>query len=76
MLINRLGTFFFLLGLALIGLYVLSDIAKVPTCNLFILGAVSLALGIFLWMRQPGPPPQETGRFRILRGGKKSARKK
>jgi hypothetical protein len=77
MLINRIGTFFVLMGLGLIGMFVLSDIAKAPTCNLLIFGAISLGLGVFLWMRDPTPPPQQTGRFRILRsGGKKPEKKK
>ena len=66
-MVNRVGTFFILLGLGLIGLFVLSDIAKTPTCNLLIFGGISLAFGIFLWFRdpaKPGPPPE---RFRILR---------
>jgi hypothetical protein len=76
MMTNRLGTFFAIVGIALIGIYVLSDMAKTPMCNLLVFGAISLGLGILFWMRQPGPPPQETGRFRILKGGKKPDGKK
>ncbi len=76
MLINRIGTFFFFIGLGLIGLFILSDIAKTPTCNFLIFGAISLGLGIILWLRDPAPPPQETGRFRILRSGGKKQEKK
>lgn len=76
MLVNRVGTFFILLGLALIGLFILSDIAKTPTCNYLVFGGLSLALGIFLWFRdpvKPGPPPE---RFRLLKGfGKKPDQK-
>ncbi len=76
MLINRIGTFFALLGSLLIGLYVLSDIARAPTCNYLIIGAILLGLGIILWLRNPAPPPQQTGRFRILKsGGKKQGKK-
>ncbi len=76
MLINRVGTFFFLLGLGLIGLFVLSDIAKTPTCNYLIIGGIFLIIGVFLWLRDPAPPPQQTGRFRVLRGGEKKEKKK
>jgi predicted membrane channel-forming protein YqfA (hemolysin III family) len=76
-MINRIGTFFILLGLGLIGLFILSDIAEAPTCNLLILGAISLILGIVLYLRdpvKPGPPAQ---RFRLFRGfGKKPPAKK
>jgi hypothetical protein len=76
MLTNRIGTFFALLGLGLIGLYILSDLAKSPTCNYLVIGGFLLGLGIFMWLRDPAPPPQETGRFRILRSsGKKQPKK-
>lgn len=77
MFINRVGTFFILIGLGLIGLYILSDIAQAPSCNFIIFGGISLAFGIYLWMRDPKPPPQQTGRFRILKsGGMKQEKKK
>jgi hypothetical protein len=67
MLINRVGTFFILIGIGLIALFILSDIAKTPSCSFFMAGAVSLGLGIYMWLRdpvQPGPPPD---RFRLLK---------
>ncbi len=76
MLMNRIGTFFALVGFMLIGLYVLSDMARTPTCNFLIIGALLLCLGIFLWIKNPAPPPQDTGRFRILRSGGKKQDKK
>ncbi len=76
MLVNRIGTFCALVGVLLIGLFVLSDMAKTPTCNLLFAGAILLVLGIFLWLKNPAPPPQETGRFRILRKGDKKQGKK
>jgi hypothetical protein len=71
-MINRVGNFFILIGLFLIGLFVLSDVAKAPTCGFFITGALSLGLGIFLWFKNPRPPSPPSGRFRVLknrRGG-------
>jgi hypothetical protein len=77
MLINRIGTFFALMGVLLIGLFILSDMAKTPSCNFLIAGAVLLGVGIFLWLKNPAQPPQQTGRFRILSGkGKKPPGKK
>jgi hypothetical protein len=76
MLINRIGTFCALVGSVMIGLFVLSDMAKTPTCSFLFAGGILLVLGIFLWLKNPAPPPQQTGRFRILRsGGKKQGKK-
>lgn len=77
MLINRVGTFFILLGLGMIGLFVLSDVAKAPSCSLLVLGGVCLALGIILWMRDPVKPGPPANRFRLFRSaGKKLEKKK
>lgn len=65
-----------LVGGLLIGLFILSDLAKSPTCGFLIIGGVSMALGVFLWFRDPAPPPQPTGRFRIFRNTKKNPEKK
>ena len=75
MFINRVGTFFILLGLMLIGLFILSDIARAPSCNFLIFGVASIAFGAYLWFKDPSPPPQPTGRFRIFRSGKKQDKK-
>jgi hypothetical protein len=77
MMSNRIGTFLILVGLLLIGLFAYSDMVKAPVCNLLIFGGVTLALGVFLWFRNPAPPAQPTGRFRIFKGtGKKPEKKK
>ncbi len=60
----------------MIGLFVLSDIAKAPSCNFFLWGAASLGLGIFLWFRDPIQPGPPANRFRLLRHEKKQAKKK
>ena len=67
MLINRVGTYLIFVGLALIGLFILSDMAAVPTCSLLVIGAVSLALGIFFWFKDPADASQPTGRFSIFK---------
>jgi len=74
---HRIGTFLMLVGMLMLGLFILSDIAQSPACGFLIIGGILLLLGIFLWFRDPTPPPQETGRFRILKGaGKKQEKKK
>lgn len=74
-MVNRVGTFFILLGLGLIGLFILSDIAKTPTCNLLIFGGASLALGVFLWFRDPVKPGPPAERFRLFRRKKEEKKK-
>ena len=76
MLINRIGTFFILIGLGLIGLFILSDVADSPSCNYLVIGAILLGLGIFLWFKDPRQPPEPTGRFRLLQRSKKDKDKK
>lgn len=71
MMINRVGTFFILFGLALIGLFILSDIAKAPSCNYLVFGGAALGFGIFLWLRDPVKPGPPAERFRLLRGRNK-----
>jgi len=66
-MINRIGTFCILLGLFLIGMYILSDIARQASCNLLLFGAVFFGTGVFLWSKDPpekSPPPE---RFRLLK---------
>ena len=76
-MVNRVGTFFILLGLFLIGLYIMSDLTKQAICNLLIFGGAFLSLGIFMWFRDPAKPGPPTERFRILRNtGKKSEKAK
>lgn len=77
MVVNRIGTFLILVGLLLLALFVYSDLVKAPVCNLLVIGGFSLALGVFLWFRNPVPPQQPSGRFRILKSfGKKQDKKK
>jgi hypothetical protein len=69
---HRIGTFLMLVGLLLIGLFVLSDVAQAPACGFLLPGAMLLALGLFLWFRDPSPPPQPTQRFRVFKGAHKN----
>jgi len=76
MLAHRIGTFFMMVGLGLIGLFIASDTAGAPACNFLAAGSVLLVLGIILWFRNPLPSGQPSGRFRILKGPGKKADKK
>ena len=61
----------------MVGLFVLSDMAQSPTCGFLFGGGALFALGVYLWFRDPTPPPQPTGRFRLLKSfGKKQEKKK
>ncbi|RPJ50730.1 MAG: hypothetical protein EHM21_04340 [Chloroflexi bacterium] len=75
MLINRIGTFFVWIGFGLIGLFVVSDIAHTPVCGFLIFGVLFVSAGVYLWMRDPFPKPQPTGRFRLFRSAKKQDKK-
>jgi hypothetical protein len=67
----KIGTYLMLVGMLLIGLFVLSDLANTPTCGYLIWGAVLLAVGLVLWFRNPLAPPKPSGRFRIFKKEKK-----
>jgi hypothetical protein len=58
-------------GALLVGLYILSDIAKSPACGYLALGLGLFVLGVVMWWKDPAPPPQPSGRFRILKMGQK-----
>lgn len=75
---HRIGSFLMFLGVLLIALFILSDIADAPSCNLLVLGAVALVGGVLLWFRDPPQPEQRSDRFRLLRysGKKKPDEKK
>jgi hypothetical protein len=75
-MIHRVGTFFMLVGIGLIVLFVASDVSGAPACNFLVIGTLLLALGGFLWFRTPAPSGPPSGRFRIFkRAGKKDGQK-
>ncbi len=65
--VNRIGTFLFVVGIGLIVLFILSDLAKAPSCNFLAAGAIALILGILLWVRDPVQPGPKAERFRTAR---------
>jgi len=63
---NRIGVFLILLGIAFIGLFILSDIAAAPEIGLLAAGTVILLVGIYLFWKNPNPAPPPSGRFGIF----------
>ena len=64
----RVGTFFFIVGLGLIALFILSDMSDRPQFIYFLLGLVGILVGVAFWWKAPsGPPPPPSGRFRLLK---------
>jgi hypothetical protein len=57
---SRIGTFFIVIGISLIALFVISDMAQSPMCQLLLAGVVSLGIGVFLWRRNWAPPQPGT----------------
>jgi len=74
----RIGTFLFVVGLLLIVLFILTDLASQPNFAYFFLGALAIIGGAVLWWRAPagGPPPPESGRFRLVKNISKRAKVK
>lgn len=76
-MVHRIGNFLIFLGVVLIALYILSDIADAPSCNMLVVGVVSVGLGLLLWFRDPAPQGPPAERFRLFRssGNKKNNRR-
>ena len=71
---RKIGVFLFLLGLLLLGLFLLSDVADSPDFTLLVGGVASLAFGMFMLTRSPASPPAPTERFHTVKSlGKKKA---
>ena len=65
---SRFGTFFLVIGILLVFLFIFSDVAGQPTFAYFCGGVACVMLGVFLWWRSPpGPPPEPHGRFRTVK---------
>ncbi|MFA5837408.1 MAG: hypothetical protein WC837_10685 [Bellilinea sp.] len=72
MKLYRVGTFFMLVGLIILMLFVFAVKAGVDKSEGMLLwGLLAFALGAFLYFRFPKPPPEPSGRFRILKKGDK-----
>ena len=63
---HRIGTFLVLLGLGLIGYFVITDLALQPSFGVLIIGALILIAGISTMVTNPNPEPHPNPRFRTL----------
>jgi len=72
MQIFKVGTFFMVIGLIILGLFAVASRADVEgTSGLLFWGLLTFILGFFLWRRFPAPPPEPSNRFRILKRGRR-----
>ena len=65
-LIYRVGTFFLLVGIGLVVLFLLSEAAQQVTFGYFCLGTIFLVIG-FMFRAQYKRSVQPSGRFRLLK---------
>ncbi len=63
---RKVGSFFIFFGVALIVLFVLSDIAHAREFHYLLYGMIVLLVGIFVVGINP-KPPVESNRFRMLK---------
>ncbi len=66
-LANRVSTFILVMGLALIGLFVLSIIAEQVQIVLLVVGLLLVALAVFLNVRFPVAEQPRSERFRLMK---------
>ncbi len=64
---RKFGIFFLLVGIALVALFVLSDMAEAVDFNYLLVGTLLLLLGIGLLITNPAPPTESSARFRLLK---------
>ena len=72
-LIPRIGTFFLIISIALIILFVISDLAETVYFDLFFSGILLGGLGLYL--RSRGASPSPSGRFESWRKMRENKRK-
>ncbi len=75
--IIRIGTFFIVIGIGILILFIASDFANKPDFDYFFLSMLVIGLGWLLRRRKP--PPPSSGRFstfRRMREGRKSHEEK
>jgi len=64
---HRLGNFFTIVGVALVALFVISDLGNQPAFGYFFFGLVTVVLGLYLRWRSPNQPAAPAGRFTIIK---------
>lgn len=64
---RKFGIFSLLVGIALVSLFVLSDMAQAVDFGFLLVGTLLLLLGIGLLITNPVPPVESSARFRLLK---------
>ena len=64
---NRVSTFIVVMGVALIGLFVLSIIAHDAQFILLLIGLILIAVAVFINYRFPMPEKPQAERFRLIK---------
>jgi hypothetical protein len=75
MFFRRLGAFFLFIGVGLIAIYIVSDLARTPDLLFLLSGTVLSLTGFFLRRSHKPPPPPSSGRFRLLKRKRKKDEK-
>ena len=69
----RTGTFFIVIGVGVLILFIASDYANQPNFDYLFWAVLSITIGILLRRRKPPPPP--SGRFSMLHKTPKHSKK-
>ncbi len=64
---RRIGRFFIIVGLGIIGFFVLSDLAQQANITLLLIGGGIFFLGVMIQITNPGPEKPSHAHFRTLR---------
>ncbi len=64
---RRIARFLILLGLGIIGFFILSDMAQQANLTLLLVGGVIFIIGVLILVTNPGPEHPPSPRFRTLR---------
>ncbi len=72
--IVRMGTFFFVIGVGILILFIASDLADQADFDYFFMAVLLIAIG-WVFRRKKAPPPS-AGRFAYLKNMRENARKK
>ncbi len=64
---RRIARFLIILGLGIIGFFVLSDLGQQANLTLLFIGAIIFFLGIMILVTNPGPEHPPSQHFRTLR---------
>jgi hypothetical protein len=65
-LISRVGTFFVLLGILLVVLFIMSDAVQKTRFNYFFFGGLFMVIGLY-FKRITARPPKSSNRFEAIR---------